>query len=765
MVSDAPRPPWLRLCWLVLAWCLLWPSPASARVDLHPPLEYAVVLGGHEREVMALLAPWQLGQSATQGWTLQGAAVEQDRICYEMAAGPRVRVCLLRDERAATLDDGTLQQSLAGGYVLAARPTAGQDPAVVRTLLAAVSARITENRTQVGLDGLWKVPLRVQRRPAAPAQQGLLESEEAQRILDIALWLPLLALWLLVATARAVRDLPGRGWPWVLGLLAFSAWTRATLPVQAPMTAWSWTRMTNVGRAVMDSPLINNWLADHGGVFVDDAHSLVMRVVSTLTPLALLGHARKLLGDSRAALLAALLLAASPHALRFAAADDQFTPSMLFSCSAFFFLYTALEAEAWWHRALRMVVLLPLLWLALTARPLNLVYVPLMLAALAIAAQGSSRGYRLVLGAEVLAMGSVVLWRLVHDEGGAVSDGLSLRTLQEGWSLFLSSDYNPLLFWRLTPPAWTVLIVLGSATLLGRRWPALQPEIALRRGIWLVAWVVGFIVLHGAVLAPEPMNNARYQLHSLPAMAIAAGAGLWAWWLAWRDEGKRRWLVAAVLSLCLGAPWLHREAIAETRFDVMQEWLFLRDLRDRGPRDGSLPRGCTVVEILRPRDGHAFSKLQRLGMRMGDRDGEQLWKTPDIQRFTEANALMVTSTGVARAAQSMQNQTADRVEKHAEWSALSASGRQLLDRPPRCLAFYEGPECATGPGDTQRHPLCRQVLASGNWSLLAQTQVIAPIYDRGLTWHLRDHQDPINLRMWRAVQPPAAARGAAPPSR
>ncbi len=759
------------------------------------PLDTAVIGPGQEGRVMALIAPWQEGAEVVAGWRLQGASIEAARACYVFAGAAEVRVCLVAPDAVADFAGAANQRALPGGAA-AVVPAAvvGDAPgaAGVSTLLDAVAAKVSANAATAGLSALWRhvearqavsgatnnlnrpllwlaawmawmvlaAPITFARLPggrwsygavlfalAVPVWDALGDVVILPRPTDLLIWLPALLIWLTIAAARSIRTLPGGGWPYVLGVLGISAATRLTLPIDAPMTAWSYTRVPRLGSLATDSHLLTTIAHDLGGLDFDDVQSALMRLVSIFTPLAILGHGRKLFGDARPALAAALLLAVSPHHLRFSASDVQFIPSMLWSSAAFLWLYQLLETRNGFNRLAQAALFAPLLWMSLTARPLNIAYAPLMLLALAMAAQMASWRWRAVVAAEIVVVAAVAAADLVASSGDAVQSAFGLETVMGALKLLFDPDYNPLLFWRLTPPPWLLLIVLGAAALIAGPWPGLPPSIARRRGLWLLGWLVGYIALHGVVIVDEPMNNARYQLHSLPAMALLAGAGWWAIWLALTARRQadqpaiwRFVAIGALTLLLLAAPWLHQGAITDVDFVTMRERAFLRRAR------ALAPKGCTAIEVQRGRDDGPTPRLPRVLRRIGGHGDDHLhWRVVDIQRWLEAGD--PDDANAANAANAFSG---------APVGTLSADGLALLAAPPSCMVYFEGVTCAVGPGLPGRDPTCAAVLASGKWGLLAEERFVARVYDSGLTEPFRRNGDDVALRLWRReFEPPA----------
>ncbi len=768
---------WLLVAGILLATATAWSDPANGPA----PAASAIAPDEGER-VMNLVTPWRDGAEVAPGLRFVGAAIDKELACYLFEGARKVEACLLPKAGGREVPS-TNRLPLPGGASLVLR--APPDPTAAEVaLLGELHGLLTRNAESHGLAELWHQPLinprGVQQLVTFPAAWGYL----IEWLEEPMLWLIGLLLWVVLASRAAVSDLPGRGWPHVAVLLAYSVLTRWTLPIDAPMTAWSWKRLTTIGHQVIDSVLIEALVSTFVGpiVTLDAVQSVLARVLSIATPLALLGHGRKLFGSSHAAFATAALLAASPHALRFAAADTQFNTSMFWSSVAFFWVYCALEASRPLARLAYALGLAPLLMLAMTARPLNLVYGPLMISALWIATSRDKVRWRTVLAVEVAAVFAWATWDLMSQNSASVESALVWASVLGALELLLNPDYNPLFFWRLTPPIWPVLIGIGVFALVRGPWRTLEPAIARRRGIWLVCWLFGYIALHGVVVVEEPMNNARYQLHSLPAMAMLAGAGLWALWSAWSTKSPHHRAAAIGAALvCAAAPWLHQASIQDVGFATMQQRLFLREMVETAAVDGRIPPGCTTIEVMRPLLGPPVSKMQRAGRLApgGAPDGldEQLWQHADVQHWTEhplgpdgrelaqgpgggapdAGAIQagaappsgVQGAALANVGSSIAASHQGDREHRPDLAGISERGRALLARPPSCLVFFESAECALEPGSTKRHPACEEILASGRWQLIAERKTVTRIYDAPLMLHLRANGDPLELRMWR----------------
>ncbi|MCB9738230.1 MAG: hypothetical protein H6747_03110 [Deltaproteobacteria bacterium] len=730
-------------CWLML----LVPCTATAARGSEP-VGQPQILPDQESKVMALAAPWTDEAEVLPGVRFSGARIDRAVVCYLVDGKRRLEACMF-PPGASDVPDAVARRLLTAGVVLVlATPKRPTDAELA--LFTQLADNIARNAEAAGLASLWQT--------AAPPEMAAPAWRRAgNRLADPVPWLLLAIGWLLWASRIAIADLPGRGWPWWALVLGFSAWTRLTLSVQAPMTAWSWHRVTTIGLQLWESPSVQEVLEllDQRLLTYDDLQAIGSRTLSILTPLALMGHARKLFQDSRAAVVAALLLAASPHAIRFSASDTQFNVSMFWSSLTFFWVYAALDARGTIRRAVHALGMLPLLAMALTARPLNIVFGPLMLTALWIATSRDRRRWRLMLAAEVSLATAWAVYAFFAEQSAAIAALGDESGVLSVLRIFFSLAYNPLTFWRLTPPAWLLLIGLGAAALIRGTWPTLPGAISTRRGAWLVAWMLGYILLHGVVCAHEPLNHARYQLHSLPAMALLAGVGLLAWWRAWHEgAGWQRLTVASTTALCLLAPWLHAAAIGDVAFLTMQEHAFLRRLHPGMDANGGVPAGCTVLQVLRPAAGERFSKIERSGrLAMHGATSNHVWETVDVQSWPEQEA-GGKSAVLANIASSLATPSAATMPSNRQFGRLSERGRALLADPPECLAFYEGPECALEPRSAERHPACVEILDSGQWQVVAEERHVTRTYDLAAVAHLRADGDPLELRMWRRVGPP-----------
>ncbi len=592
--------------------------------------------------------------------------------------------------------------------------------------------------------------------PPSPTQTHALAiwfSAPSLWLLAIIVWLLLLARHQLRSASRLTR------WGFVGFVVLGAAW-RVWLSPMIAATAWSWSRESPLPLLLSRGPVLG-LLAEYapGPLWFDDVVHIVHLVLACLTPIALFAHGAALLKDPRTAVIAAGLLAMSPHHIRFAATDAYFIPSLWLSSSAFAAVYAVASARRWFSQAAAIVALLLLTWLTLAARPLNILFVPLLLVSAWMASEGKkdARGRLLVIAACILAPGLARLYSMLTVQTQSVSQGLSLSTLTDGIRLLFRPTHNPMTAWALTPPLWTPLIAWGA-------WLTWRAD--RRRAAFLLAWLFGFILAHGVVVPENPGMNARYQLHALaPMVLLAAPAARRLAELLWTARPGGR-VAAVVFGLTLiVAPLLHRPAIEDTTAYVQQEHLFYAQVRalasDR----------CVVIERLRPRSlGEVTPRAPRLAQHIGGRGPR--WRSIALSQEVET----AMSNGVGSAPERgssprrpgakrpppsvvpQRDAAEDAAENTAEYS--SGDAHRFIEHPATwnpdidaalrsdCVLFLEGVAChrsRTGPG---RDPLCARLLGAAKWRRIAERTLPMRHWDPNFAGHLRAEGQPVTLRIW-----------------
>ena len=646
-----------------------------------------VILPGHERDILSLLRPFVPGGPVTAGWSIGNVSIRRDEVVVELRAGDARGSLLLRHPaRVASPDAVTPRYALT--FELASLPRPLRD-----ALIAAIRAH--DGRS------VWAVPTGAGWAPTVPGS--------ASRVLLDGLVVSLLGVaFLAAALRRHLRDTP-RGVGVALALVgALGLALRLAISLEAPMNAWPYSRVVPLAGALYAGPSLG-WFARVTGrpISLVDLVFVVDLALASLTPLALFAHARAVLRDWRAALVAALLLATLPMHLRFSRSDVEFIQSLLASSMTFVALYGALSDRA---RAWRLICFAALpAWSMVTylTRPENLVFFPLDLAALAVASRGASVPRRRVALAAVLVSAPALValvTSLLVTYRETLFDALRPRTLGAALATLVSPRFNTLINPSVTPPWVTPLAALGAVSL----WRSGERG----RSAFLVGWLAAFFVAHSYVRPHEVAMQARYHLHLVTPLLLLAAAST-PWLLA-----RARYALAALVAASLAAPWAYLAFERDTAFYEMREFAFVRRVSAR------VPAGCTVLEFRGVPDAarpglHFDSRWQRFGARL-TRDGL-------------GNAWHVV--------------TADELPRGAAGASerLSESARAVLRAPPPCAMIYLGLSCVAQRAEGQREAaVCDALRTAGRVELVARETITGRVYDSMNVGHLA----PAGVRAW-----------------
>lgn len=532
-------------------------------------------------------------------------------------------------------------------------------------------------------------------RPTFPSLRDLVERDPTPKALA-------LLAFLLVYVRRLLRGEPRRvAWLLAVTVLAGAA-VRLFLAVDAPMNAHSFSRILPLAEELFRGPLLT-WLSDRAGfsVYFTTVQGWTNFALAVVMPLAFFAHARLLLGDSRAALVAAVLMAFLPMHIRFSRSDVTFVASLLNSSFTFVVLYGWLTdpSRAWRVACLALV---PFLSLATyQARPENFIFAALDLGALSLyLGKGIPRHRLLVAGAVITATaGYSAATDLLVRYGQAVSEGLSVATLRGAVGIFFDRHYNTLINPWMTPPLLPALAVVGAASLWrdGQR----------RRALFLVAWLATFFVVNSFVRPSTVAMQARYHLNLVSPLLLLAAAS------TPRVLALPQVAQAALLAWVLLAPALHAGFIRDVNYIEMQEYAFLRRVRGRiGP-------GCTVLEL-----GPAVESPQPVNIVI-QRSGRM---TRALRGGVEASAL-VRQLGIIPPGATDPNVL-----------EVFAPPEDFVTRPPACLYYYENAACTThGAGPGRLAPACEEMHRRFALSLIAEERHPLHAYDsiilnRVMTW-------------------------------
>lgn len=394
-------------------------------------------------------------------------------------------------------------------------------------------------------------------------------------------------------------------------------------------------QLMSVNSYIRDLPWL--WHLQRSGVpmgaLVPDGTGSLERVgafnlaFAVLVPPIAYAHARMTFGgDARAALFAALLVAACPMVIGFSASETLFVSSMVFGSLSLLCAERALAARRSSAVAAWLLAGLGMLWLAADSRPLNAALAVVVAAAALLRADVPRRRRLLVpLGFLTLAAAiarHAVLTGRVSSAPGASSEppgiAVLLELLRELPSVIAANNY----FRPAILPLWiTALAIWGSVVLWRRDRRAL---------VYLLTWFVVVFGAHTLVGAHTPVIAARYGLHSLLPVVFVAAVGL----LDVADRlGERRPIArgkqlallaasaAAVVGSTLPTVWLVRPL----EDDANQEYRFLRELWARGvPEPGAI-----VVEHYDDREAPRYAKI---GTRV--RGGREVIVVEPLRRIT-----------------------------------------------------------------------------------------------------------------------------------
>ncbi|MCA9663036.1 MAG: hypothetical protein KC486_32175, partial [Myxococcales bacterium] len=492
------------------------------------------------------------------------------------------------------------------------------------------------------------------------------------------------------------------------GIVAVGVALRQLLAPVAGLTAWPYARIPWPAQRVYEGPLVA--LLHPEPLWLSETIVSATFALAVLAPAAVFLHARYLLAERRAALVAAALVAVLPLHIRFASSDVVFVASITLSSLTFALLHSAARERSARASLASLLLLAPPLALTFLVRPLNILFAPLLVAALWIDEGSGSeakppvgRRRKLALIAVVVAVTlGVGIPALVGGYATQVRDGLDLATLGRALAVLVSPRDNALLNPSMSPPALALLAVAGAWSLWrrGRR----------RLLLFLGGWLLLFLAAHAYVVPRDPLMQARYHLHLVvPFVLLASVGGLALLDLA---RARGRWPAQAALAIAglsvAAAPAIHAAFIADVDRNEITEWRWVHDLRE------TIPAGCTIVE-------YAPEGIS--------------------PRFARVGAY----------AESLAARARWRVIPYRDAAALEAPPlRDLLRAPPACLYVYEGLPCAAfKPRGAAIAPACAALRDALDLEELGREERRSRSYDENLTGTL-EPGDPVVYRLLRA---------------
>jgi hypothetical protein len=684
---ELARSRWVRgalLGVLLLAIWLSWPARASAERPVIPP--------GREVELLALFQPYELGDELAPGWTLHSMNIDKATVII-WVAGPE------QAHGKVALDHPDYGPRGAEPLPSFAWSVAESPPG------AELALRNLRERIAANDDGqFWA---------AAPVAEGaMIEDVRTRRVLAwmsdglvLALGLSLLLVLLLQDTLRDA--LPWQRWT-LLGIVIVGVLLRLWLPIRVSMDPWSYTRVLVVAKLVYAGPLLAT--VHPGPLYLSELLHTTSLVLSMLAPLAIYPHARSVLLDSRAALVVAALLAVLPMHLRFSASDTGFMPMITLASLAFAATYSALHEPRRGRAALMLAFVPVLVALLFLLRPLDAIYVPLLLG-LPFIGQGVHEHRPRPALMRVALLGLVLLGvtlgvgvpHLLAEHGHDIDAGLDLETLRSALGVLFSVRFNALLNPSITPPGLLLLALLGAFDLARRR--------RVRLLGYLLVWMASFLVVSAYVVPREPLMQARYHLHLVTPFLLLAAVGVDAG-LRQLGSARGRMLTGLVAAYLAASPLIHWRFIRDVEFNEMREWLFVHELREQ------IEPGCVVLEHT---GMGTDSRMERVGA------------------YIEA--------GVPR-----QRFTHISLARDDEGQQLSDEALAALTDPPECLYLLQALPCFSAKRDEQPiAPVCHDAIG---WLLheeITRVGFESRVYDENLGAHLGEFQwiELTLYRLWR----------------
>ena len=671
----------LRLV-LAVAWLVTFVSTAHAQLGRH------VIEAGREAEVVALFAPHALGAPITQTWRLAGVSVQRDHILATVEGPEGSRAGLRLDHLDAARGD-------------------------VRTRSFALTREGDDPQADPALRALEDAVRRNDVRPFWHQREQLdvpepLERGAPRRAADgILIALAGLAL-LITMVVHQLRSAPRWVGPALIGIVLGGGAIRLALSPVTALGVWPYSRILRLAAMIFEGPVLE-WLGSAAGARIEYTELVftLNLVVATLTPLAAYAHAHYVLRDPRAALACAALFAIFPNHIRFSHSEVEFVLSLALSSFALALLHAALVERA---RALQLLSVLALpvvLYGAIVTRELNVLLVPLCVAA-AVALRGDAPRGRLVAVLVGVALGGALgIAYVLELYPMQVREGTSLGTLLNSVEALFSLRYNTLINPWVTPPGITVLAGLGAWWL----WRAGER----RHLMFLVGWLAFYFAAHSYVLPSQVEMQARYHLHlATPLLLLAAPAIVRLW-----DEKRR--IAWAVLAYLAASPLIHVGFIRDTAFNDMREYSFLRESRPL------LPDGCTILEYQGLYDHDV--RMARMGL------------------VLESSARTVRWTVVPAGA-----------EHEGGSDPLRPEVRALLADPPECLVYYEGIQCwAVKDVSEPIAPACAALRDLAPLEELAHTTFESRVYDENLARGFGPDLDRLTLTLYRVRPRPSRA--------
>ena len=711
---------------------LLFPRAVMAERPVIPP--------GREDEILALLDPHKLGDELAPGWTLHSFSIDSGTIHF-WVAGPDGAFAQLSLDHPEHAPPNSRQ--LEGFALAIVGEPAGSEAAV-----AELTATIERND-----DGdFWKrdVFYADEARQYPYREMGLLLLRNWAK--DGLLLGCVFALVLAALLRHTLKDTePWMKWA-LLAIVVAGVLVRLLLSPRIALEAWPYSRFVITARMIFRGPGLA--FLHPEPVYATETIVDSTLVLAMLAPPAIYVHARYLLDDRRAALIAAGIIAFLPMHVRFSYTDVAFIPSVAISAMLFTLTYVAARDPSkvlGWFAVASVGFPLALVFLL---RPLNILHYALLMSVPWVnhgiyTEKLAPNWPRVIVAFSIMTLVTVfggIPW-LLEEFGDQVREGLSFKTLTTAVEVLLSPRMNTLINPVMTPPGLTVLAVLGSIDLWRR---------GKRRLFgFLILWLLGGLVGHAYVFPESAYMQARYHLHLIvPFLMLAAcGFEFVLRWLAanrerkkaagepdlgpeaqrrvseraqaqpstirvWLDSvkeavgGRYRAAVALLVGYVCASPLLHQHFIRNVQFNDMQEWLFVHSLREE------IPAQCEVIEYVGWGSGSRFERVGTF-----------------VEHGVERSRWVVHSIPAPQPGE----------------PEIPEEIRALLHNPPECLYWYEGMPCFGNKQlEEQKAAVCDAIEGFVRLEEVASTSFESRIYDENLARGLGEDVEQIELKLFRA---------------
>jgi hypothetical protein len=693
-------------------------APPGASSDARP-----VIVPGREQEIVALFAPYDFGDEPapeqSPGWTLHSFDIDVGTIVVWLA-GPQERYAKFTLDH---LDHSPPQARTLTGFAVKVVEQPQGSEAAIEALVETIEAN--DRGAFWGKDVVYAGEPREHPYDFGLARSRFLSQLELW-LRDGLVFLAFITVVLLTLVVHKLRGAP-RWIKWTLpAIVVLGAGLRLLISPEVALAPWPYTRLLVSAGRIFHGPVLAllhpepAWLS---GTITSSTLAYAM-----LAPLAIFAHARYLLDDARAALVAALVVAILPLHLRFSHSDAAFIPSITVSSTAFALVHAATREPSSRFRGfggwLAVVLLGFPIAVMYQVRPLNIMYYPLLLATAFVNQGLYTDKPKAVVSRTVVAFVIITavtfglgVPELLQRFGPQVDEGLSMRTLTTAAKVIFSFRFNALLNPEFTPPGLTLLAVFGAVDLWrrGRR----------RLFAFIVGWLLAFLVAHAYILPGSPYMQARYHLHLVVPylLLVACGAEAGLRWLAKKKDEGAAWLAgrrydyvrAGALAYILASPLIHLHGIRHVGMNDAKEWLFVHGLRDE------IPAECTILEYT---GIGADMRFRRVGIWVENGVERQRWRVVEMLAAEEGEP------------------------------EIPEDIRALLEDPPECLYWYEGLPCfGNKPVEEFKAPACHAIEGFVALEEVGRTGFESEPYDENLAFGLGE-VDFIELRLFRAYRKP-----------